>query len=222
MSSRIDAAINTLKKVAERTDTVAVGYSDGKDSRAVLDMCQRIFKRVECFFMYLVPGLESVEEGLLRAEARWGVKIHQYPHWGTQKFFRNGVFCDPWYGYDLAPELKLRDIYTLVRSDLKAGAIITGAKRSDSTWRRRFMAQTKHWDDVVNPLADWTKHDVMMYLKARNIPKPVDAGLQANGIDLVPSALIWLHDTFPRDFEILKSYFPYIEAAVKRREFFGE
>lgn len=35
--------------------------------------------------MYFVPGLECAEVELAAAEKRWGITIHQYPHWVVGK-----------------------------------------------------------------------------------------------------------------------------------------
>ena len=57
-------AENTLAELQGRrlqSDACLVAFSGGKDSLVVMDMSLRSFSRVEAFFMYLVPGLESVE-----------------------------------------------------------------------------------------------------------------------------------------------------------------
>ena len=199
-NSRFDEPIRILRVAAERYDACVVAYSGGKDSRVILDMCVRSFKRVEAFFMYLVPGLEVIDNSLALAEAKYNIKIRQYPHWTSTKYMRSGVYCDPWYELQMLPEWKLRDIYTQARLDANAGVVITGAKLSDSPWRRRFITSTKSWTDVLNPLACWTKHDVFGYLKSRNIPIPDSSGMNASGISLVSKELFWLKDNYPADF----------------------
>lgn len=75
----IGETIDALRKIADQHESVIVSYSDGKDSRVVMDLCVRLFRRVEAFFMYFVPGLECEQIGIAQAERRWGVKIRQYP-----------------------------------------------------------------------------------------------------------------------------------------------
>lgn len=219
--SRFDEPLRVLQEAAKQHEACVVAYSNGKDSRAVMDMCVRTFRRVEAFFMYLAPGLEVIDNGLAEAEARYGIKIRQYPHWTLIKYLRNGVYCDPWYQLRMLPEWKLRDIYNLARVDAKAGFVVTGAKLSDGAWRRRFIVGTKGWTDVLNPLADWTKHDVYGYLKARNIPIPDSSGKNATGISLVADELFWLKGNYPEDFERLVSVFKYAEAPLYRKQFYG-
>ena len=209
-----------LRDAASQSDAVAVAYSGGKDSIVVLDLCARTFQRVECFFMYLVPGLECVEAQLDLARSRFGVSIRQYPHWLVADLLRRGVYCPNTYKQDDLPDYKLRDIYTLARTDARAPVVATGAKRADSLWRRRSLPTTSGWTDLVYPIVGWNKFDVLSYLGRKKLPVPPSSG-SATGIDLSTPALLWLHDTFPRDFEKLCETFPYAESVVWRRKFYG-
>lgn len=186
-----------------------------------MDLAVRSFDHVEGFFMYLVPGLECVEIALDDARKRWGVEIRQYPHWIAAKLIRSALYCDFGLERDPVPEWKLNDIYALAIQESGIPFILTGAKRADSGWRRRFMA-TNYKESIRNPIASWHKYDVLGYLKARNIPEPPSSGKSATGIDLSVPAVLWLHDTFPDDFKRLCSVFPYAEAIIWRRKFYGE
>jgi len=216
----ITETLRALEDVAALSDSIVVAYSDGKDSRVVMDLCVRTFKRVEAFFMYLVPSLECIEAGLEEARQRWGVQIRQYPHWIVRRFIEYSVFCDPKLGRDDMPEYKLHDIYALAMADTGSRLLATGAKKSDSAWRRRFMSVK--YADQITPIADWNKYDVLSYLKVRGIPVPVSNNKKsATGIDLTPESLIWLHDTFPRDFARVCECFPYAESVIWQRHFYA-
>jgi phosphoadenosine phosphosulfate reductase len=224
----LDSAERILRGAAEKSPAILVAYSGGKDSIATLDLCKNLrlpngrpcFRRIECFFMYLVPGLECVETMLDWARTVYGVTIHQYPHWILSKYVKHAIYCAPSLVHENLPEWKLRDVYTLAMADTKIPLIATGAKKADSLWRKRQMTTTQHWD-VVSPLAEWTKLDVMSYLKARGLPIPESSGRSATGVDLSTPALLWLHDNFPQDFEKLCEVFPFAEAVVWRREWYG-
>jgi phosphoadenosine phosphosulfate reductase len=209
-----------LDAARARADAVCVAYSDGKDSRVVMDLCVRHFQRVEAFFMELIPNLDCVEVALDEARRRWGVHIKKYPHWLARKLMVNGVYTSSWFELDQLPEWKLADVYALAMLDTKTDVIATGAKRTDSTWRRRFMA-TFRPDSIVNPIAAWHKYDVLAYLRSRGIPEPPSSGHSATGIDLSTPSLLWLHDTFPSDFAKVCRVFPFAEAVVWRRSFYG-
>lgn len=218
----VDVLADTLTKLArarEQSSACIVSYSDGKDSRVVMDLCLRTFDRVEAFYMYMVPGLEQIELGLAAAEKRYGIKIHQYPHWMTSRIMLAGVYCDASTKREV-PEWKLEDVYRLVMSDLQIQLIAMGAKQSDSAWRRRMLAQYKReW--LINPIEYWLKVDVLAYLKRHNIPLPLDQGLVGNGVELSRRYLHWCHDTWPGDFKKICEYFPYAEATIWQRKWFG-
>ena len=217
MPGLVQETLATLKEASARSDAVLVSYSDGKDSRVVMDLCVRSFSRVEAFFMYLVPGLECQALGLQEAERRWGVTIRHYPHPLAGKLLRAGVYCDP--AHDDLPEMKLHDVYGLAMADTGIEVIATGAKRSDNRWRRAFMKWTES-AQVLQPIAGWSKPDVVGYLHVRGIPVPPSSEKSATGVDLSTVSLLWLHDTFPADFRKLCEVFPYAEAVVWRRRFY--
>jgi phosphoadenosine phosphosulfate reductase len=217
----LQETVTLLQEAASKYDAVSVAYSDGKDSRAVFDLCKRFFRRVVPFYMYLIPGLPIMETAIHDAERRLRTPIVQYPHWALAKCLRNGVFCDPTWRNDALPEYKLTDIYAIAMTEAKTRMVVTGAKASDSPWRRRFMASTQSY--ILQPIAKWNKFDVLAYLKMRNIPLPEAVGKgNATGVDLDPKALIWLYDNSREDFEIIAKFFPYIYVIPWRRKFYGE
>jgi phosphoadenosine phosphosulfate reductase len=213
---RFEETIELLK--SQNTDSVLVGYSGGKDSMVVLDLCMRAFKRVEAFHLYLVPGLECVEIALAEARARYGIPIHQYPHFIVRWFLTEGCFCPNHYKQDSLPQWKMKDIYDLASYDTGIELIATGAKRSDSVTRRRRVGKMKR---VLNPIASWLKADVMGYMKFRGLPLPSSSNRATTGIDLSAPNLLWLYDTYPADFARIEKVFPYVGAVVKRREWYG-
>jgi 3'-phosphoadenosine 5'-phosphosulfate sulfotransferase (PAPS reductase)/FAD synthetase len=210
-----------LDTARARADSILVAYSGGKDSKVVLDLCLRTFKRVECFHMALVPGLDCIEQELDETRRRHKVTIRVYPHWLARKLIFGGAFSPTWFEHDDLPEWKLADVYALAITDSGIDTIATGAKKADSSWRRRFMS-TFRPDAVLNPIAGWHKYDVLSYLRSHAIPEPPSSGHSATGIDLSVGSLCWLHDTFPADFEKLCRVFPFAPAVIWRRKFYGE
>jgi phosphoadenosine phosphosulfate reductase len=220
--SAVGDTLHALQAAREKSDKVLVAFSGGKDSLATLDLCVRTFRVVEAFFMYLVPGLRCQQVMLDAARARWGVTIREYPHWLGAKLMRSGVYCKTHWRRDDVPLLKLRDIYDMASAEARIPLIATGAKRADSLWRKRNLAQTAHYDDVLYPVISWTKQDVLAYLRVRGIPIPESSKGSATGIDLSTPSLLWLYDNHPDDFARLCEFFPFAEAAVWRRRFHGE
>lgn len=225
MSEIIAKTLRVLQRAASEHDSVVVAYSDGKDSRAVMDLCLRSFKRVHAFYMYFIPGMECVEPALQAAEEKFSRSaafegpIRRYPHWLLRKCLADGVYCRA-LSDDGLPQWKLHDVYATAAKDAGATLVATGAKATDSTWRRRMMGT---WGkNVLYPIGDWNKFQVLGYLRTRGIAIPASSGKSATGIDLSLPSLLWLHDTYPDDFERLCAVFPFARAVVKRREFFGD
>lgn len=220
-----------LETARALSSKVLVAYSGGKDSRVVMDLAKRAFPKVEAFFMYFVPGLRYYEEQLAWATDHWRVVIHQYPHWSALNALKYGVYCDAPASRDRWPDVRILDSYSYAMADTGIPIMMTGAKKADSGWRRREMranerrAQATGKRELICPIGHWTKWDVLAYLKRQNIPVPhssgADTGRNASGIDLASYELLWMHDNYPDDFKTLTRYFPYIEAVVWRRKFYG-
>lgn len=209
-----------LDNARARSDSILVAYSGGKDSKVVLDLCLRTFKRVSAFFMAFIPGLDCIEAELQETRDKYGINIAVYPHWIARKAIVNGVYTSSFYTYDELPDWNLADVYALAMCDAGINQIATGAKRADSSWRRRFMSSF-HPETVVNPIAGWLKYDVIAYLKAHDIPLPPSSGHSATGIDLSIPSLLWLHKTYPDDFKRLCRVFPFAESVIWREKFYG-
>lgn len=82
--------LTAIKTQAQITDTVLISFSMGKDSIATMDLCFKYFKRVQPFFMYMVPNLEFQEEALGKYERHYNTKIIRVPHFETSNFYRYG------------------------------------------------------------------------------------------------------------------------------------
>jgi phosphoadenosine phosphosulfate reductase len=220
---KIDATLALLRQAAEKHDSVCVAYSGGKDSMTVMDLCTRTFKRVEAFYMYVVPGLQSEEAKLAYCKEKFGVTVRQMPHWASIRSLLSWAYVDPQPAIDLLPEWTLRDCYQRMMDDTGCPYVAVGAKKADSSWRRRFMKGTEDWTFMLNPIADWNKFDVLGYLAAQGIKIPqARQGKTATGLDLSMASLRHLYDTHPDDFDRLCQFFPYARAAIAHREFFGE
>jgi hypothetical protein len=237
--SHMQQTLAVLDEARKESPAAIVFYSGGKDSRAVLDLASRTFERIVLVFMYFVKGLSCCEGMLHEASVRYGAEVRQYPHWCMTEAIRNCVYCNPHWtatgfnGFAMKPTeaerkalrgveipvLSLRDIYDMAKADTGIPVILHGAKRCDSTWRRRNMQSTEHWADVYYPIAEWSKHDVKAFLTARGIPIPVEesAKTTGNGIGLTESSLVWLHENHPDDFKKVAKVFPYCEAVLRRR-----
>jgi len=230
MSDPVTDTLRQLEAAAVRSSSVLVSFSGGKDSLAVLDLCTRTFERVEAFFMYFVPGQRYIEARLRAATERWGVRIHQVPHWAlpAQLYGDSLKELPPAYTFpdkDNALEFEgigIIEVWADVMAEFGIPLVATGGRKSDGVWRKRQMSTTA-CDDVIHPIREWSKFDVLSYLGARKIPVPAagSARGEAGGQDLSTKHLLWLHDTHPEDFADLCRMFPFAGAVVRRREWFG-
>ena len=239
--SHLHEAMAILDEARTKSSSAIVFFSGGKDSLTVADMASRVFDRLVLVFMYFVPGMSFCDEMLRAGGERFKAEVRQYPHWVLSDCLRKRIYCKVHWsatGYTSIrpteaeqellnerqiPEIGLRDIYNLAKADTGIPVILHGAKRCDSTWRRRNMQSTEHWTDVYYPIASWNKHDVLSYLSTRGIKPPASESTKAaiNGVDLVEASLCWLHEQHPDDFKKLCEVFPYAPAAVWRRRWYG-
>lgn len=221
MADVINDTMKELEVMGTLYDGVLVSFSGGKESLVTLDLCSRTFKRVVCFFMYLVPNLRVCEEQLDYGRKRYGVEILQYPHWSTVAALRNGVYSPNHISKDWLPkDYCLSDVYALARQDSGLKLVANGIKKADSEFRRKNVAAFQR-KDVFCPLKDFNKLHVTAYLGLHKIPLPKSSGKSATGVDLSVPSLCWLHDSYPDDFEKLLQWYPYADAAISRRAFFG-
>lgn len=218
----LDDAINTVQTAAAQHDAIAVAYSDGKDSRCVLDLCRRYFRRVMPFYMQVFPGMPLEERMIDEAERRIGLPILRTPHWVLAKFIRSGLYCDPSFRNESIPDYGVMDVFALAMSETKTRVVATGEKKADGQ-RHRLRMQFATHSDIIQPLANWKKFDVLAYIKLRNIPTPVDVGGNnvSAGLDLSEKTIFWLYDNSREDYDFVARRFPYIEAVIKRREFYA-
>jgi 3'-phosphoadenosine 5'-phosphosulfate sulfotransferase (PAPS reductase)/FAD synthetase len=227
----VEDAAARLEQARETEPSILVSYSGGKDSLAVMDLVCRVFdpSAVHAFMMEPIPGLRYTAQIALELADRHGIELKLYPHWTMLNAIGGCMYCDGNIGRDdllkSCRHAKLADIHALARAG--AGgvrSIAAGHKRADSLWRRRMMAIPSAMRDIVCPLANWTRAQVLEYLASRKIPVPEDMGgtkYLKNGIDFNTRSVCWLYDNMPDDFERLQFVFPYVGAIIARRTFYG-
>lgn len=216
MSTALFDPIRAHSKIARE---VIVGLSCGKDSVVTLDLCARFFSRVESYFMYLVPGLEYQESVLRHYERRYGIRVHRIPHFILSDAFRYGSFIREDYS---VPTIGVEDSYAYIRAKTGLHWIACGERVADSTFRRGMILSVGSvWRQRGRfyPLAYWNKRDVLEYIKRNKLPvSGAHRVLGSSGGSLDPAEMAAIKQNFPRDWEKIKAFFPYIEAAVKAHE----
>ncbi len=222
MSSHYEDTRRQLAELAETHEKVAVAFSGGKDSLATLDLALRAFKHVYPYYMFFVPGLEFDAERMETCRRIFGMTPLQVPHYLFVECLKTSTFIDPFPEFDDFPDLGILDVYAFVRAETGATIILNGQKKADGIFRRRLIANTKRTQaDVVRPLKDWLRWEVLSYLKAHKIPVPDQSSADNSGVSLAVKEILWFYDNRRADYETIRSYFPYVETIVLRREWFG-
>lgn len=213
----ISKTLGTMATARAKSDSVLVAFSGGKDSWVTLDLCSRAFDKVHLFTMFLVPGLRTMQTYIDKACVRYKIppeRVHAIPHWVTIDSLRTGMLCEQDH---TLPEYTLRDAYNAGVFMSGCKVIATGAKKSDGMWRRRYFHLTRSWEDMLYPVQEWSSRDVLGFLVGRGF-KNEDF---APDMGIHPAGILWLYDNARDDYDRVKEWFPYIEAVVKRREFYG-
>lgn len=222
MASVFLEAAQVLKPWAAKFDTCLVGYSGGKDSLVISELCSRAFRKVVGFYLWFIPGLRCIEEQLEFARQRWKMEILQYPAVGyLSRKLTSSQYGPHWYTREEYDGGKIPDQAIRVMEETGIGVCVLGMKNADHINRKTALRrQEKKYQNVINPLKSWRKLDVLAYLKTCNIPIPPSDGRVSGSIDLTTYSLLWLHQFYPDDFEKMERWFPYIRAVVLRKQLY--
>jgi len=224
MSSKLQAAIARMQRAVPLTGgAVLVGLSGGKDSLVTLDLCTRVFPRVEAFYMYHVAGLDCVERHVESAAKRARVKLHKVPHPELSRLIKLSILRPHTVGCEDVKLIKQKDIEEALARDTGITWCAYGERASDSFARRLYTRKNdgihEGWKRVW-PIWDWLQADVYAYLKARRIPLPERMGAADNkhmtGFSLKPKTLAWMKEHAPSDYAKVLRVFPYAEVQVIR------
>jgi len=132
-----------LKPFLPAADKLLVSYSGGKDSLAVLGVCQEQRRQVEGFFMFFVAGLDYSRYWCEYAADTFKIKVHQIQHWGASQLLRNGNFCVP----QNVPKLTLKEVEAVIKRNTQIEWIGYGYKTCDSLERRGILSM---WPNGIN------------------------------------------------------------------------
>lgn len=214
------ASLEECRKTAETSPECVVGYSGGKDSLATLQLAVQAFRRVVCVHLYLIPGLDFVEKRLQFARDRFGVEVVEYPAPALLNAIRYGHYrpAVP-KAFIGIQKFTLDMMIRLAGQELGIKTLMIGRRETDFLTRK--VAMRGGMLAGENPIREWMKYDVMAYLRRHDLPIPESAG-DARGVDLTAESLMWIHDTFPDDWQKLLRYFPFAEAILHRKQLYGE
>lgn len=219
------AALARCRKASKLSrGAILVGLSGGKDSLATLDIVCRseAFDRVQCFAMYLVPGLECFETPVRAAAERHGVPVEFVPHWDLARLLQSAVLRHP---SERAARIKRQALSTVERAlEVKFGIAWSamGYRAADSAARAMDARTCDGVQERVRrlwPIWNWTNLAVHHYLRIRRIPEtPQLVPGQSSGVSLEPRTLLAIRDRFPQDYQRILEVFPFAEVQVRRAE----
>lgn len=210
-------------------DTALVSFSCGKDAIASWCQCRRYFKRLVPFYLYLVPGLQFVEQGLRYFEGRFETPIIRVPHPSLPRMLRELVFQSPERVQDIdraeLPRLTYEQVEAHVRkvADAPNAYVAIGTRTADSPNRltnvRRYGA-ANHKRRSFLPVFDWRMDDVIACIERERIRLPVDYRLFGRSFDGIDYRFLEpIRREFPDDYRRILDWFPMAEIEIKRREF---
>lgn len=210
----METTYRTITAVRERSDSVIVFCSLGKDSLVTLDLVYPKFERIVCVFMYFVPHLEHIENWVNWVKTRYPkVEFMQVPHWNLSYILRGGLYCVPNPKVKL---IKLADVVKAVRLKTGIDIALLGMKKADGM-NRRLMLKGYEGESYIHngcayPLADWTQKDVLAYMKQARLPEPIRYSLKASsGTGFNIECFLWLRENFPQDLQKIYKTFPMSE-----------
>lgn len=207
----------------KKHSSVIVSFSGGKDSFVVLDMCAKAgFTKIILFHRCLIPGIKIEQKYLDYAVDRYKVELLQYPDPSIIDWLQSGSYSDITSTVENMQNWKGVSLRDLVCHDTGINLFCTGSKRSDAMGQGLSNAKwANSTPDDLQPIISWNKFHVMSYMKANNIPLPQNDGRNSSSMDLDPHNMIWLYDNHREDFNTFKKVFPYVEATVWRKKWYG-
>jgi 3'-phosphoadenosine 5'-phosphosulfate sulfotransferase (PAPS reductase)/FAD synthetase len=214
--------LRVMKESEGLSDCPVVLFSTGKDSIVTLDIVSQFYKDFKIVHMYFVKGLSYREKTLKYYSQRYGKEIIQIPEPETVNALQRGVFS---LSQTVKKEsfVRMSDIERQIRFITGQFYLFTGEKKADSLNRRIMINHEGDGIDRVHgkvyPLADWTEKNVFKYLKVKKLPLPVEYQSGFRNIDSPnKSALLWMKNNFPEDYEKVLETFPLIETLLHERE----
>lgn len=218
----METTYRTITAVRERSDSVIVFCSLGKDSLVTLDLVYPKFERIVCVFMYFVPNLEHIENWVNWVKTRYPkVEFMQVPHWNLSYILRGGLYCVPNPKVKL---IKLADVVKAVRLKTGIDIALLGMKKADGM-NRRLMLKGYEGESYIHngcayPLADWTQKDVLAYMKQARLPEPIRYSLKASsGTGFNIECFLWLRENYPQDLQKIYKTFPMSERIIYEHEY---
>lgn len=220
---------DTIETIRAQSNNCLISFSRGKDSIASYLAIREHFDRVVPYTYEIVPGLEFVEDSLAYYEQKMGCHIIRYPSPGIYRMLAEMV-CQPRERFDLIKRCDLPFIshdelqmYAARDSGLDSEDFNAIGMRSKDSVQRAFSIQhngTINWTRrIFYPIHDWDKTQVIDAIKHAGWKLPVDYRYFSASFDgLYIKFLLPIKLYFPRDYQKICLWFPFIDLEVYRYE----
>ena len=216
---------------AEYGPRTLLAFSRGKDAIASWLALRDHFEEVVAYHLFLVPGLEFVEESLAYYERFFGCKIHNLPHPRLYEWFRAFTFQSPEHAAVIAganlPKFTYLDIVEMLGAQVGVDnpMAASGVRAADSPMRRiqfathgAISAGRRHY----YPVFDWNMDRLVDEISRAGVKLPIDYdlfGRSFDGLDL--RFLLPLKKHRPADYRRVIEWFPLASVEVWRYEKYG-
>lgn len=219
----------TICRVRESQSETLLAFSTGKDAIAAWLAIRDSFEVVHPYYLYLVPGLEFVEDSLAYYEQYFGEKIVRLPHPSLHRWLNNFTFQPPerclvieQAGLPNHEYSHIRQAMCEMRNLASDMLVADGVRAADSPMRR--IAINTHgpitWSQgKYHPIWDWKKADLLECFRKHGVKLPEDYklfGRSFDGIDL--RFILPLKKHRPADYRKILEWFPMCELEVFRWE----
>lgn len=206
-----------------------LSFSRGKDAVAAWLALRESRIEVIPVFLYIVPGLQFVENDIAYFEDYFSTKIIQLPHPGYLRAIDKCMYQPPhrirqFEQLRIHRKLNYRDIFDGVAAEYGCSEwYATGVRQADSMTRRAainksgsaIMAQKK-----AHVVYDWSVETMDQKFTESSIklsPEYVWFGRSYDGLGI--EYIHAIKQYAPNDYETILRYFPLIEAEVANDEF---
>ena len=218
-----------IRQVRRQCPKIMLSFSRGKDAIGAFLAIRDHFDEIVPYHLYLVPGLEFVEESLAYYERIIGRKIWNMPHPTFYKQLNSFIFHPPSHAAVIAaanlPNFSYADVHRMIAEaeGLPDSALVASGVRAADSPIRKIAFQTHGAISVSRrqfyPIWDWNKARLLETISASGIKLPVDYlwfGRSFDGIDLRFLAPLKKHA--PADYRRVLEWFPLADLEVWRYE----
>ncbi len=221
-------ALETIRAVREIQAETLLAFSTGKDAIAAWLAVREHFDRVHPYYLYLIPGLEFVEESLDYYEGFFGERIARLPHPSLHRWLNNLVFQPPERCAVIEqaglPNHSYVDACRVLCEDKGLPNLLAadGVRAADSPMRR--IAISRHGpiskrSSRYHPIWDLVKTDLVDLFRKSGARLPVDYRIWGRSFDGIDARfLVPMKRHLPRDYRRVLEWFPLAEMEVYRWE----